>query len=161
MEERTRTQAEAMTQFELSLIVANNAFQQWVLRCGAASGVGGFSALDLLVLHMVNSRGREKRAANICFALKIEDAHTVSYSLKKLSKAGLVQSDRSGKETLYSCTEAGAAVCSRYAAVRRQCLIQSLSLLSDSDLDINVLADLLRALSGIYEQASRHAETTL
>src|SRR5262245_51464229 len=81
-EEAAQERAAALTQFELALVVASNAFAQWVGRCGAAAGGAGFSSLDLLVLSIVHRRLRNKRVADICFAMKVEDAHTVAYSLK-------------------------------------------------------------------------------
>jgi predicted MarR family transcription regulator len=149
----------AMTQFELALVVAGNAFAQWVGRCGAAAGAPSLGSLDLLVLHMVNYREREKRLADISFALKIEDGHTVAYALKKLAKAGLVTSGKSGKETLFSTTAEGAKLCARYYEIRREFLIQAISSVADEDLDMNKLAGLLRVISGLYEQAARNAAT--
>ncbi len=156
-EASTLERALEMSQFELSLVVAKNAFEQWVVRCGAAAGANGLSPLELLVLHMISHKRRKKRLSDISFGMKMEDNHTVSYAIKKLSKADLVQSERVGKETFYNVTPVGHKLIERYAAVRRQCLIQSLSVLSDSELDLTTLSDLLRALSGFYEQAARRA----
>ncbi len=153
--------AGAMTQFELSLIVAKNAFEQWVMRCGAAAGANGLSPLDLLVLHMIKLKDRKKRVSDICFALKVEDTHTVSYAIKKMTKAKLVESEKIGTETFFSVTPAGLDLIECYADVRRRCLIQSLTVLADTEPDLAALADMLRALSGFYEQAARRAETTL
>lgn len=148
----------AMTQFEMALAVANNAFAQWVVRCGAAAGAPSLSALDLLVLHMVHYREREKRQTDISFALKIEDGHTVAYSLKKLMKAGLVKSEKNGKETLFSITAEGDRLRARYYEIRQKFLVQALAAVAD-DLDMNDIAGLLRAISGLYEQAARNAAT--
>ena len=41
-EASTLERALEMSQFELSLVVAKNAFEQWVVRCGAAAGANGF-----------------------------------------------------------------------------------------------------------------------
>lgn len=151
----------AMSQFELALVVAKNAFEQWVSRCGAAAGAPGYSPLEMLVLHMVDHKGRPKRISDISFALKIEDNHTVAYALKKLTKAGLVASERNGKETIYATAPAGRDLVERYRAVRQRCLIQSLTIFDNEALDLVALSDLLRALSGHYEQAARSAETAV
>ena len=149
--------SQLMTQFEQALSVSKNAFEQWVVRCGAAAGMKGYSALELLVLH----KERPKRIADICFSIKIEDTHLVSYALRKLAKAGYVQSRKQGKETFYSATPAGGEVIDRYKAVRRKYLIRSLSMLSSSEVDLEHLASILHALSGIYEQAARNVEYSL
>jgi predicted MarR family transcription regulator len=150
-----------MTQFEQALIVSKNAFEQWVVRCGAAAGMKGFSPLELLVLHKVSGHERPKRIADICFSIKIEDTHLVSYALRKLGKAGYVHSRKQGKETFYSATAAGGEVVDNYKAVRRKYLIRSLSMLSSSEVDLEHLASILHALSGIYEQAARNVEYSL
>jgi predicted MarR family transcription regulator len=158
-EEAIQARAAALTQFELALVVANNAFAQWVSRCGAAAGGASFSSLDLLVLSNVHWRLRNKRVADICFAMKVEDAHTVAYSLKKLGNAGLVSSQRNGKETRFSTTEAGKRLCDDYYAVRRKFLVEALGVLAGDELDLEAVAARLRVLSGLYEQAARNAAT--
>lgn len=147
-----------LSELEFGLTIANNAFSRWMIRCMAAVGYPDLAPLDILVVHNVNHRKREKRLADICFMLNVEDSHTVTYSLKKLVKAGLVGTDKRGKEVFYSTTEAGAAACSRYREVREQCLVASLRLLDDQNGDnIHDAATLLRALSGLYDQAARAA----
>jgi predicted MarR family transcription regulator len=151
--------SEETSSFEIALIVANNAFTQWVTRCAAAAGLAGLSPLDILILNLINRRLPDKRAADICFALKVEDSHTVAYSLKKLGNAGLVKSQRNGKETLFSTTEEGKRLCDRYQAVRKKFLIEALIRFGGEDLDMNAITALLRGLSGMYEQAARNATT--
>lgn len=148
-----------MTQFELSLIVAKNAFEQWVLRCGGAAGIKGYSALELLVLHMIGYKNESKRIADICFALKIEDTHLVSYALKKLAKAKLVQSSKVGKEAYFSSTSEGSALVLEYAKVRKQYLLRAMAMFGGQDMNLRQSADLLSMLSGLYEQAARAAES--
>ncbi|MBN9062011.1 MAG: hypothetical protein BGP06_14510 [Rhizobiales bacterium 65-9] len=157
--DNVRARADVTTSFELALVVAHNAFLQWVARCGAAARGGSFSPLDLIVLALTNSLLREKRAADICFALKVEDAHTVSYSLKKLAAAGLVTSQRKGKEALFVTTQAGRDFCVRYQEIRRTFLIEALEVLSGDELNVMEIAAHLRALSGMYEQAARSVTT--
>ena len=77
-------------------------------------------------------------------------------------KAGLVAGDRQGKEIFYSTTEAGQAACAKYREVREDCLVSALGLLSggkggDLDKELGETAELLRALSGLYDQAARSA----
>jgi predicted MarR family transcription regulator len=62
------------------------------------------TAVNVLVLHHTNHRGTEKRLADICFVLNIEDTHVVSYSLKKLMAVGYVRSQKKGKEVFFATT---------------------------------------------------------
>jgi len=149
--------AAELSEFEFGLIVASNAFSRWTVRCMAASGLADLSPLDVLVLHSINHREREKRAADICFVLNVEDTHTVSYSLKKLIKLELVERRRRGKETFHTATTEGREACVRYREIREDCLISSLQALGFDNTAIGALAEQLRALSGLYDQAARAA----
>lgn len=150
--------APTLSEFEYGLIISGNAFNRWIVRCMAAAGYPDFSTLDVLVVHSVNHRARDKRLADICFVLSIEDSHLVSYALKKLVKAGLVEAERRGKETVFRTTGKGATACASYRAVRESCLVQTARALGNfDDREIATVATLLRALSGLYDQAARAA----
>lgn len=146
-----------LSEFEFGLIIAHNAFSRWTVRCMAAAGVPDLSPLDVLVLHSISHRDRSKKMADICFVLNVEDTHTVNYALKKLIKLGLVQGEKRGKEKFFTTTEAGQQACERYAKIRRECLLNSLNVLGGTEEDLHSTAGLLRALSGLYDQAARAA----
>ncbi len=146
-----------LSEFEFGMIIASHAFDRWIVRCMSAAGWSDLGPLDVLVLHSVNHRERAKKIADICLVLNIEDTHTVSYSLKKLVKLGLVAGRRKGKEIFYATTDQGREACARYREIREDCLIRSLNALGDVNRDIGDLASLLRGLSGLYDQAARSA----
>jgi predicted MarR family transcription regulator len=150
--------APTLSEFEYGLIISGNAFERWIVRCMAAAGYPDCSALDVLVIHSVNHRTRDKRLADICFVLNIEDSHLVSYALKKLVKARLVEAEKRGKETVFRTTGEGAEACARYRAVRESCLVETVRALGNfDDTEIATVARFLRALSGLYDQAARAA----
>lgn len=151
------TTSQVMTEFELALVGLWHTFSRWVERCADASGSQGLSSLDLLVLHFLIYRARSMRAADIAFALSIEDTHLVSYSLKKLVRLGLMDTRRSGKEILYTPTESNETSFNRYVDVRQAYLISAIELLQKPGYDLAALTGMLRALSGVYEQAARSA----
>ena len=144
------------SELEFGLIVAFNAFSRWVVKCMAAAG-HELSPLEVLVLHNVNHRERDKRLADICFLLNIEDVHTVNYALRKLLKAGLLRSEKRGKEAFYATTDAGRALCEEYRLVREQCLLSGLPRTELTGETMREIAAALRSLSGQYDQASRAA----
>lgn len=147
-----------LSQFEYGLIVASNAFNRWVTRCMAAAGVPDMSTTEILVLHSVNHRARDKRLSDISFVLNIEDVHIVNYALKKLHAQGLVDRVRRGKEVIYRTSEKGREVVAKYREIRESCLISAFGALGTVDnAQIGEAAGLLRALSGLYDQASRSA----
>lgn len=146
-----------LSEFEYALTVSFNAFSRWMVRCMSAAGEKEFNPLDILVLHNINHRGRQKRLADVCFMLNIEDTHTVNYAVKKLVRAGLVEGEKHGKEIFYSTTEAGIALCRTYREIRENCLVSSMKNMGLDAREISRVASMMRSLSGIYDQASRAA----
>ena len=148
-----------LSEFEFGLIIASHAFGRWMIRCMAAAGVKDMTETEVLVLHHVNHRGREKKLADICFVLNIEDTHVVSYAMKKLARLGLVEGSRRGKEVFWSATKAGGELCERYRQAREACLLPGFSGSEEENVHFGELARLLRTLSGRYDQAARAASS--
>jgi predicted MarR family transcription regulator len=123
----------------------------------AAAGITDMTTTEVLVLHHINHRAREKKLADIAFILNIEDTHVVNYALKKLQHLGLVQTEKRGKEVLYSTNDKGLEVCKRYFDVREQVLVSHLTGSGTESFELGELARFLRMMSGLYDQASRAA----
>ena len=145
------------SEFEYGLIIAGNAFYRWMQRCMSAAGGPDLSPLEILVLHNVNHRSREKRLTDIGFLLNIEDIHTVNYALRKLMKHGLLASEKRGKEVFYTTSTEGADLCEKYREVRDQCLLEGVDRTGLSGEKLSEIASALRTLSGHYDQAGRAA----
>jgi len=148
-----------LSEFEFGLIIAGNAFGRWITRCMQGAGVKDMTETEVLVLHHVAHRQREKRLADICFVLNIEDTHVVSYALKKLAHLDLVTSARRGKEVFWAANDAGQALCEKYRQVREACLMPGFSGAPEENDQIADLARLLRTLSGRYDQGARAASS--
>ena len=149
--------AKELSEFEFGLIISSHAFNRWMVRCMNATGYPELGALDILVLHSVNHRERAKRQGDICLVLNVEDTHTVTYALRKLVKLELVVGEKQGKETLFRTTEQGRAACKRYAEIREDCLVESLDSMGIERSEISRMASMMRAMSGLYDQAARSA----
>ena len=148
-----------LSEVEFGLILAGHGFSRWMVRCMAAAGRPGMSPIEVLILHTVRHRDRPKRFADILLVLDIEDAHIATYAIRKLEDAGLVSTGRAGKEKLVRATEAGSALCAAYAEVRERLLARPLRTAGPGEDSLSELAELLRALSGFYDQAARAAAT--
>lgn len=146
-----------MSEFEFGLIVAGNAFQRWIVHCMAAAGLKELTPMEVIVLHHVTHRARDKRLSDICFLMNMEDTHVVNYALKKLIALGVVASQKNGKEVTYAATGQGKAYVQRYRAVREQCLMEPMGGDAALNRQTGELARLLRVLSGMYDQAARAA----
>jgi len=146
-----------LSEFEYGLTMMNNAFLRWMQHCARAVGNTDLSALDIQVIHCVAHREREKKLADICFALNVEDTHNVAYSLRKLVKLAMIVSVKKGKESFYHPSAQGWEFCQRYKDIREQCLISALQDLNLTKSQIKEMANALRLLSGFYDQSSRGA----
>lgn len=147
----------ALSEMEFALTVLGNAFQRWMVRCMASAGYAGLGHVDILVLHAVNHRGREKTLSDLCTMYNIEDTHVVTYALKKLSGLGLVNTGRRGKEKTIRVSVAGAQACARYRDVREALLMSGVAALGMDSAAVSKVAATMHALSGQYDQAARAA----
>jgi predicted MarR family transcription regulator len=147
----------ALSEIEFALTMANHAFQRWIVRCATAAGLPGLSPMEVLILHLVNHRGRAKSLADICLVLNIEDTHLANYAIKKLAAQALVKTGRAGKEKTVAITEKGARICTIYAEIREALVVQTITQLGHDPQDLSRIAALLRTLSGSYDQAARAA----
>jgi predicted MarR family transcription regulator len=147
----------ALSELEFGLILLGHAFNRWIVHCAAAAGFADLSALEVLVLHTVNHRGRPKRLADICLVLNIEDTHLVTYAVKKLQAQGLVASGRRGKEKTVSIAAKGEGLCRRYREIREALLVKPVRGAGADEHKLSELAGTMRALSGHYDQAARSA----
>ena len=147
------------SEVEYGMIIAYNAFSRWMTRCMSAAGNTDLTALEILVLHNINHRGRDKRLSDVSFLLNIEDTHTVNYALRKLMKMDVLTSNKRGKEVFYKPSQSGEELCEKYRIVREQCLLDGLDQMGMSGEDMRKLGANLRALSGQYDQASRAASS--
>ncbi len=147
----------ALSEMEFGLILLGHAFDRWMVRCAAAAGIEDLSALDVLVLHTVNHRGRPKRLADICLVLNVEDTHLVNYAVKKLASHALVSVGRHGKEKAVAITAKGEATCRRYREIREALLVKPVQGTGANERNLSEVAATMRALSGHYDQAARSA----
>ena len=66
-------------------------------------------------------------------------------------------SRKAGKENHFRTTKKGQDACDAYRKVRESCLIRVLKPYGLANSDIGEMAGLMRALSGLYDQAARAA----
>jgi predicted MarR family transcription regulator len=146
--------SEELSQLEMSLTVLWNSARRWLSK---RSSVNGLSDLDVFLMHMLAYRNTALRASDLAFALAIDDMHLVSYSLKKLTKLGLITSAKSGKEVVYRATKAAADDRDAFLEDRSRYVEPAIRDLIATGLDVGALTKALRTLSGVYEQAARAA----
>jgi len=150
------TDAEQLSELELTLTVLWNCVRRWLSQRSNSRGVSGLSDFDVFLLHLLVYRNRPLRGNDLAFALSIDDMHLVSYSLKKLTRLGFTSSEKIGKEVFYTALEKGKEHYVDFLKDRKKFLEPAMKFISH-DHDISSLSTVLRALSGVYEQAARSA----
>lgn len=148
-----------LSELEAALTTLHQAFSRWTVQCMTAAGHKDFSHLDVLILHHIRHRNREKTLAQIADTLNIRDLHTVNYAIKKLVKLDLVTGNKVGKEMFYATTGMGNQACDDYAAIRNDCLLKLLHATQMDFAQLSTTANVLSGLTGQYGQASRAAST--
>lgn len=151
---------EKLSELELGLTMLWNSVRRWMNQRSKASLIAGLSDFDTFLLHLLVYRDKKMRAADMAFALSIDDMHLVSYSLKKLVRLKAVETTRLGKEIVYSATETGKQHYAEYLDDRKRYLEPAMRYLSSDSLNIDALKDLFGAMSAVYEQAARAAATS-
>jgi len=150
------SEGQRLSELELSLTVLWNSVRRWLSQRSKARPMNGLADLDVFLLHLLVYRNKQLRAVDLAFALSIDDMHVVSYSLKKLARLGMIASARIGKEVFYEPTQQGRQHYLDFLEDRKQYLEPAMALIAH-DHDLRSLTTLLRALSGVYEQAARSA----
>lgn len=148
-----------LSEVEYGLILASHSFSRWMVRCMAAAGLPGLSPIEVLILHSIRHRDREKKLADICLVLDIEDTHIATYAIRKLEAAGLLTTGKAAKEKTIKITEKGAEACARYAQIRERLLVDSTANARPSEETLSEIASVLRFVSGAFNQAARAATT--
>lgn len=147
----------ALSEFELSLTILWNSVKRWMSQRSTEGSLSSLSNLDVFLMHLLVYRDRPLRANDLAFALAIDDMHVVSYSLKKLVRMEAITSEKIGKEVFYKAAKPSREHYNEFLADRAKFLEPAMHHLAYGDYDLKSLANLLRALSGIYEQAARTA----
>lgn len=158
--ENMRTEGELLSELELSLTVLWNSVRRWTSQRTKASSHPALSDLDVFLLHLLVYRDRQLRGIDLAFALSVDDMHLVLYSLRKLLKAEMVTSSKVGKEVFYAPTEAGRAHYANFLKERSKYLEPAMRFITKGEHDFDSLINVLRALSGVYEQAARTAASS-
>lgn len=158
--EAETSDTEALTELELTLTVLWNSVRRWMSQRSNAGEVNGLSELDVFLLHLLVYRNRRLRAIDLAFALSVDDMHLVTYSLKKLTRLGMMRSEKIGKEVFYSATTKGKEHYADFHADRRAYLEPAMTFLPHDGPELAKINQFLRALSGAYEQAARSAASS-
>lgn len=145
-----------ITEFELALHHLSAAFSHWSVELNTYVGGTTLPVQDVSVLQVVRMRDYPKSAAEVGKYLNRDDAANILYSLRKLERCGLIEKvGNAPRQIAYEITSHGREVTDRYAASRRDILLNLIGSLSEPTELLESLAERMWLLAGLYEQAAR------
>ena len=151
----------ALTELEYSLFRVFESFTRWQMECVATAGVPNLSGADAAILNVVRMRDRPKGISDIARLLNRDDIANLQYSLRKLTKAGLIEKagHSAKKDVTYQVTSRGRGITENYARIRAELLMPMVGSLADGRADFDRGSRVLSLLTGMYDQAARLAAT--
>ena len=148
-----------LTELEFSIIRVSAAFERWQSDCLACCHGQSFSGSDTAVLHVIRMHDRSKSISEIGRLLNRDDQSNLTYGIRKLLKAGLIEKAKGGsskKGVTYQVSELGLEVTERYAEFRQELLISLTSSIS-ANKDFETAARVLRNFDNRYCRHTAHA----
>ena len=145
------------TELEFSILRISAAFDRWQKDCLACCVDGGLSGSDNVVLHLIRMHDRAKSISEVARLINRDDISNLQYSLRKLTKAGLIERAGTGdskRTAAYVVTAEGTRVSDLFAQFRRELLITLTDSIKDLDVDILTACKVLNITSGLYDHAS-------
>ncbi len=143
-------------EFEFALHHITEAFARWSSALHEYVSGELLPVHDVSVLQTIRMNERAKSAAEIGKFLNRDDGSNILYALRKLDKAGLIRkSGGPSRQTTYQVTERGRELTDRYAALRKEILLESIGGLSGSAEEMAKVTAGIWQISGLYEQAAR------
>lgn len=150
----------AATELEFALMRAFEGFGRWQSECLATVSDLMASGPENAMLHIIRMNDRPKSIKELARLMNRDDIPNIQYSLRKLTGAGLVEKQGSGRAGVtYSVTAEGLRVTDDYARLRRELLLAEIRNLPGFTERLEQAARTLSVLSGIYEEVSRVATT--
>ena len=152
----------ALTELEYSLIRAAEAFQRWQSECLATASGKALSGADNVILHVIRMNDRPKSVTEIARLTNRDDISNIQYTIRKLSKAGLIEkmtSRRRRRGISYRVTTKGHEVTEFYTRLRVELLCKLTGAIKDVEAHLEAGSGVLDLMSGIYDQAARVAAT--
>jgi predicted MarR family transcription regulator len=145
------------TELEFAIMRIGGAFERWQKDCLACCVDGGLSGVDNAVLHIIRMHDRPKSISDVARLMNRDDLSNLQYSLRKLTKAGLIEraGDGNSKRTAaYQVTDKGTEVSDLFAQFRRELLLSLTDSIKNLDQDVQTACKVLNLASGLYDHAS-------
>lgn len=148
-----------LTEIEFAIFRNYAAFSRWMDDCAACCHTSKHpcNGMDYAVLNVIRMHERPKSLSDIARLMNRDDLSNLQYSVRKLSKAELIEKlGNSGHKrgATYQVTAQGIEATDNYAKFRRELLVSLTQSISDSEQRMEQVTRMLSLLSGIYDQAA-------
>lgn len=150
-----------LTEFEYAAIRFYAAFQRWNEAAVCAAGGAPLTFTEASMLHVIRMQERPKSISLIGNLLNRDDIANLQYGLRKLRTLELIRTTGAAnrKNYEYEVTARGRALTDRVAAIATELVFSSTRALADVEPKLVASADLLRLMTGIFDEAARIAGT--
>lgn len=148
----------AVTRFEQGLICATAAFYRFYgVLLGREGRVRNISGQDNAILQQIMAASRPLAVTDIARFANRDDIANIQYSLKKLTRAGLIEKvgRTSARETSYVVTELARCWTQDFLKLRRQLFTDPAAQILDFDDQLEKSANLLNLIAGFYDHGTR------
>ena len=148
----------AVTQFEQGLICAAEAFFRFYgVLLGREGRRQNLSGQDNVILQQIMAASRPLGVADIARFANRDDIANIQYSLKKLSRAGLIEKARNAsvRETSYRATDLARTRTREFLALRRELFTDPSAQILNFDEQLGISAKLLNVIAGFYDHGTR------
>jgi predicted MarR family transcription regulator len=148
----------AVTEFEQGLICAAEAFFRFYgVLLGREGRRQNLSGQDNVILQQIMAASRPLGVADIARFANRDDIANIQYSLKKLSRAGLIEKARNAsvRETSYRATDLARTRTREFLALRRELFTDPSAQILNFDEQLGISAKLLNVIAGFYDHGTR------
>jgi predicted MarR family transcription regulator len=154
----------ALFEFQHSAICFIEAFYRHIERqLILVTGDPNLSAQDCVNLHAIRIGDRPKSITEIQHFSNRRDIANIQYSIRKLTKAGLVQKAKreAGRGTSYELTKYGIKITDAYVKARERMMLDFLQEHTSFVKDAEIATRMMMMMTGIYDHLSRTDSSTL
>ncbi|MBI3706205.1 MAG: winged helix DNA-binding protein [Proteobacteria bacterium] len=147
-----------VTAFEQTLICAAEAFYRFAgAVLGPAARAHNLTGHDNITLQLLVTAGAPRGIADLSRFANRDDIANIQYSLRKLSRAGLIEKvpGSTNRETTYRVTAAGRTLTDAFIKLRRELFVDPTRSVRDMEAHLRAASRALGLVTGFYDHASR------
>lgn len=150
-----------LSEFEYAALRFMAAFNRWNETAALAASGEALTATELSLLHVIRMQDRPKSSAMVANLLNRDDHSNIQYGLRKLRKLDLItaRKDPKRKGFEYEVTARGQRLTDDHGELAREIIYPATRSIDGSSEKLVAASDLLRMLTGVFDEGARLAAT--